>query len=247
MLPGPSRRLFGLFLVYRWLLTGVITWVVWEAPFYHVSLPIGWPLVGFLVLYDGLLWGLWRSVDFAVWGSLLSLLALGLDTLIAGLILLEFAYPTSTDSPVFLPLLVFEGWTYWNWVGGLVTLAATELLLLGTWFYQKVVGHAAFSPALLVFWAITLVILSTVPMSVAQPAQTATTAGSDHPEHADDAREDDPVAELTEREREVYQHLKQAHSVTEIAQSCHIEPTTVKTHIRNIYRKLGISEREQLP
>lgn len=144
----PSRRVFGLFVVYRLLLSGIVGWVVWEAPVYHVPLPIGWPLVGFLLLYDGLLASLWwKKTDFAEWGGILSLFALGLDTLAAGLILLEFAYPASTDSPVFLVLLAFEGWAYWNWIGGLAALAADELLLLGTWFYQQVTHHPAFSPA----------------------------------------------------------------------------------------------------
>ena len=243
----PSRRVFGLFVVYRLLLSGIVGWVVWEAPVYHVPLPIGWPLVGFLLLYDGLLASLWWKTDFAEWGGILSLFALGLDTLTAGLILLEFAYPTSTDSPVFLVLLVFEGWAYWNWIGGLAALAADELLLLGTWFYQQVTHHPAFSPALLVFWALTVLILALVPMSVAHPRQDGPRDPSDSMTEEPRDSPADPMTGLTDREREVYHHLKQAHSIADIARMCQIEPTTVKTHIRHIYRKLGITDREELP
>ncbi len=166
-MPGtPSRRVFGLFNVYRFVLAILIAWVVMEAPHYHVSLSIGWPLVAFLLVYNAILWILWRVVDFVTYGTLLSVIAMALDTLLAALILLQFAFPANTDSPVLLPLLAFEGWAYWNWVGGLLVTMATELLLLGTWFYQKAIGHAAFSPALLVFWAAVLLIIGLVPVSI---------------------------------------------------------------------------------
>jgi len=166
-MPGAlSRRIFGLFNVYRFALAILIAWIVLEAPHYHVPLPIGWPLVGFLLFYDLILWLTWRYVDFVTYGAFLSLIAIAMDTLLAALVLLQFAFPTNTDSPVLLPLLAFEGWAYWNWIGGLFGTVATELLLLGTWFYQKAVGHAAFSPGLLVFWALALLIIGLVPVSI---------------------------------------------------------------------------------
>ena len=64
-MPGaPSRRIFGLFTVYRFALALLIAWIVFEAHHYHVPLPIGWPLVGFLLVYDGVLWLTGRFVDF---------------------------------------------------------------------------------------------------------------------------------------------------------------------------------------
>jgi len=64
-MPGaPSRRIFGLFNVYRFALALLIAWVVLEAPHYHVPLPIGWPLVGFLfsmMAFSGSPGALWIS------------------------------------------------------------------------------------------------------------------------------------------------------------------------------------------
>ena len=247
-MPGaPSRRIFGLFNVYRFALALLIAWIVLEAPHYHVPLPIGWPLVGFLLFYDVVLWLTWRVVDFVTYGTLLSLIAMALDTLLAALVLLQFAFPTNTDSPVLLPLLAFEGWAHWNWVGGLFGTVATELLLLGTWFYQKAVGHAAFSPGLLVFWALVLLIMGLVPVSISllsSPERSGSLVTKPVPASP---TAPDSVDILTEREREIYEYLKAGKKLTEIAQLCTIEYGTVKTHTRHIYRKFGVSSREQLP
>lgn len=50
--------------------------------------------------------------------------------------------------------------------------------------------------------------------------------------------------ELTRRERIVLAALSQNATLREIAQQEFISPNTVKTHVRNIYRKLGVSDRE---
>lgn len=247
-MPGtPSRQTFGLFIIYRFALALLIAWVVWEAPHYRVPLPIGWPLVGFLVLYDGVLWALWRSTDFVTWGGLLSLIALGFDTLIAALVLLEFAFPSNTDSPVLLPLLAFEGWAYWNWIGGLAGMMAGELLLLGTWFYQKTVGHVAFSPGLLVFWAAVVLMLGLVPVSVSVVSRDRAEGSFFSGPGPDLSPLSESLTALTDREREIYQYLKDGLTLSEIARTCTIEYGTVKTHVRHIYRKLGVNTREQLP
>jgi len=105
--PFPAHHLdafLAFFTVYRFALALLIAWIVFEAPHYHVPLPIGWPLVGFLLVYDGVLWLTGRFVDFVTHGTLLSLIAMALDTLLAALVLLQFAFPTNTDSPVLLPL-----------------------------------------------------------------------------------------------------------------------------------------------
>lgn len=242
---APSRRIFGLFNVYRFALALLIAWIVLEAPHYHVPLPIGWPLVGFLLFYDLVLWLTARVVDFVTYGALLSLIAMGLDTLLAALVLLQFAFPATTDSPVLLPLLAFEGWAYWNWVGGLFGTVATELLLLSTWFYQKAVGHAAFSPGLLVFWALVLLILGLMPVSIGLFAHSdSSTTFLQTPDVSPDT---DLLNLLTEREREIYQYLKAGKTLAEIATLCTIEYGTVKTHARHIYHKLGVSSRKKLP
>ena len=49
---------------------------------------------------------------------------------------------------------------------------------------------------------------------------------------------------LTHRERIVLAALSHNATLREIAQQEYISPNTVKTHVRNIYRKLGVSDRE---
>ena len=57
----------------------------------------------------------------------------------------------------------------------------------------------------------------------------------------------DSVDLLTEREREIYEHLKAGKKLTEIAELCTIEYGTVKTHTRHIYRKFGVSSPGRVP
>jgi LuxR family maltose regulon positive regulatory protein len=58
-----------------------------------------------------------------------------------------------------------------------------------------------------------------------------------------------PVAhltqELSERETEVLQHLAEMLSTAEIAAAMFISVNTVRTHIRSILRKLGVTRRNQ--
>jgi len=49
--------------------------------------------------------------------------------------------------------------------------------------------------------------------------------------------------QLTEREIEVLKYLVSENSIAEIGQSLHISKNTMKTHLRNIYRKLGVDGR----
>jgi LuxR family maltose regulon positive regulatory protein len=51
--------------------------------------------------------------------------------------------------------------------------------------------------------------------------------------------------ELSERETEVLQHLAEMLSTSEIAATMFISVNTVRTHIRSILRKLGVSRRNQ--
>lgn len=51
---------------------------------------------------------------------------------------------------------------------------------------------------------------------------------------------------LTGREEEILMHLARGYSSTYIAQCLLISANTVRTHMRNIYRKLGVSSRSEL-
>ncbi|RYV04183.1 hypothetical protein SOPP22_00095 [Shewanella sp. OPT22] len=58
--------------------------------------------------------------------------------------------------------------------------------------------------------------------------------------------EDNIFAQLTQKELTVVELILANHKNTEIAQKMFIELSTVKTHINNIYKKLNISNRQQL-
>lgn len=51
---------------------------------------------------------------------------------------------------------------------------------------------------------------------------------------------------LTPREADVLEHLQQGRSNAEIALTLHVGVETVRTHRRNIYRKLGVNTRREL-
>jgi LuxR family maltose regulon positive regulatory protein len=56
---------------------------------------------------------------------------------------------------------------------------------------------------------------------------------------------DDPVAELTSRERDVLRLLAGRLTVREIASELYISPNTLKFHLKTIYRKLGVGSRAE--
>jgi DNA-binding NarL/FixJ family response regulator len=51
---------------------------------------------------------------------------------------------------------------------------------------------------------------------------------------------------LTEREREVLQHVARGYPYREIGERLHIAPKTVENHVRNILDKLQLSRRQEL-
>lgn len=55
----------------------------------------------------------------------------------------------------------------------------------------------------------------------------------------------DTVSKLTPREVEVLRLLAQGHTNQQIADACFLSPATVKTHVQNIFLKLGVSDRTQ--
>ena len=53
------------------------------------------------------------------------------------------------------------------------------------------------------------------------------------------------VERLTEREREVLRHVSDMLNTAEVASEMYISVNTVKTHLKNIYRKLAASHRRE--
>jgi len=51
---------------------------------------------------------------------------------------------------------------------------------------------------------------------------------------------------LTNRERAIYSSVLQGLSDKEIADTCGISLTTVRTHLKHVYEKTGVSSRTQL-
>ena len=52
------------------------------------------------------------------------------------------------------------------------------------------------------------------------------------------------LAELSDREQEVWRFLSTSLSMQEIADALYVSRNTLKSHVRSIYRKLGVSTRE---
>src|SRR5260370_26341803 len=63
--------------------------------------------------------------------------------------------------------------------------------------------------------------------------------------NADGTSSRNPLASLTEREREVLRALSTGASTTEIARNLGITTKTLRNHISNTYHKLGIYDRAQ--
>ena len=60
------------------------------------------------------------------------------------------------------------------------------------------------------------------------------------------AREATGTQPLTEREREVLQHVARGYTYREVGEQLHIAPKTVENHVRNILDKLHLSRRQEL-
>jgi DNA-binding NarL/FixJ family response regulator len=63
---------------------------------------------------------------------------------------------------------------------------------------------------------------------------------------ADPAPVPEAVTTLTEREREILDGLVTGATNVELAADLHIEPSTVKTHVANVLRKLGLRDRVEV-
>lgn len=60
------------------------------------------------------------------------------------------------------------------------------------------------------------------------------------------AREATGTQPLTDREREVLQHVARGYTYREVGEQLHIAPKTVENHVRNILDKLQLSRRQEL-
>jgi len=60
------------------------------------------------------------------------------------------------------------------------------------------------------------------------------------------AREATGTQPLTERERQVLQHVARGYTYREVGEQLHIAPKTVENHVRNILDKLQLSRRQEL-
>ena len=58
--------------------------------------------------------------------------------------------------------------------------------------------------------------------------------------------EDDPVASLSGREREVFEELARGRSNSEIAAALHVGEATIRTHVASVLDKLGLRDRTQI-
>src|SRR5436189_838700 len=62
----------------------------------------------------------------------------------------------------------------------------------------------------------------------------------------DHLHEDDPMARLSTREREVFEELARGRSNSEIATALHVGEATVRTHVASVLDKLGLRDRTQI-
>ena len=60
------------------------------------------------------------------------------------------------------------------------------------------------------------------------------------------SREATDTNPLTEREREVLQHVARGYTYREVGEQLHIAPKTVENHVRNILDKLHLNRRQEL-
>jgi DNA-binding CsgD family transcriptional regulator len=52
-------------------------------------------------------------------------------------------------------------------------------------------------------------------------------------------------ASLTKRELEILRHLSTGNPISAIASTLHISQNTMKTHLKNVYRKIGAAGRDE--
>jgi len=156
-----------------------------------------------------------------------------IDFAVGELVLIEFSRSSETDVLMFLPILAWEAWAYWGGPGLLAGTTLTVLMGLANGWIERSLWHYWISVVDLVFWSVFLISMALIPLGLVALPQGKL--------------EFSAKASLTPRETEVYQLAVENYSVKDIARTLNIEPNTVKTHLKSIYQKLGVSRTEELP
>lgn len=256
-----QRQRFFIVAFYRGVILLFSVWVTWNLPQPHNTMV--WPLLVFGGIYSAVLMVFGMYVKKWRYFQILLGITLVIDTLTWGLILIQFSATSKTDAPALLPVLSFEGLMYWGVLGGLLGLSAAELLMLNVWVYQKTVMHVSFSLRELSFWMMIVALIACLPIChlwseyhlanvKKEKIKSANHVGSESSssevqQQANVNVSTSMLSQLTIREQEIYLLLKGHYSLTDIAEQCNIEYNTVKTHVRNIYRKFNVTNRHQLP
>ena len=84
---------------------------------------------------------------------------------------------------------------------------------------------------------------SPLPLPSGPPGPSAPRSPAHLPARPPGKPPSEPVESLTERETLVLQYLRSVLSIAEIASMLNLSSNTVKTHVRHVYRKLGVSRR----
>lgn len=96
-------------------------------------------------------------------------------------------------------------------------------------------GQYPVSPALARYLFKLAKVPSLSPSLPHTPSTSATGASAQAPD----------LSQISEREWEVLQHIAQGHSYARCAELMHVSLSTVQSHIKNTYRKLGVNNHRQ--
>jgi DNA-binding CsgD family transcriptional regulator len=149
----------------------------------------------------------------------------------------------------------FSRWLVFSVLIATFTLVAVLGLFLGARVSWLTENHNAFLVVLTAMYGSFLLLFgclrggSKAP-DAAEPTAAdngnATVPTAQSPSYEDRISDISERARLTPREREILSYLGRGHSSVFVAKTLLISESTVYTHVRNMYRKLGVSSREEL-
>lgn len=126
--------------------------------------------------------------------------------------------------------------------------AAGPLGLYGPQFLGGLLNYMG--AILFTLYLVVVVVVSTVSQHAPAPAVPASSPAAPAPDLGSlvEQRCEQVAREhgLTPREGEIVLYLGRGHSYAYIANALTVSENTVRTHVRNIYRKLGVTSREEL-